>query len=197
MATSLNAHGDHRDYTDAEQQQLTANLVLVTGEIHGGQWNARDVSPQTLCELHRRLFLGVRDHAGRPRCKGWGAEHLVFGPNRSHHRDDVANALERVFQEARRSIRSLLANPDDPNYEHCAIHVAAWLNAQVIRIHPFEDGNGRSSRLLMAKVLVELGMQPIPLEATKQEYTNLLNTYFRNDQMQPLVDLLLRLADPG
>lgn len=197
MATSLSAHGDHRDYTDAEKQQLTSNLVVVTGEIHGGQWNSRPVSTQTLFELHRRLFLNVRDHAGRPRCKGWGAEHLGFGPNRSHHRDDVGSALERVFEQARRSIRSLLDNTSDPQYEHHAVHIAAWIHAKVIQIHPFEDGNGRSSRLLMAKVLVDLGMQPIPIEATKQEYTNLLNNYFRDDQIQPIVDLFLRLADPG
>lgn len=197
MAASLNEHGDHRDYTDAEKQRLTSNLVGVTGEIHSGQWNARPVSIDTLSELHEHLFRGVRDHAGRPRCKGWGAERLIFGPNRSHHRDDVVRALEKVFQEAQRSIRSLLDNPVAPKYELHAVYIAAWIHAKVIQIHPFEDGNGRSSRLLMDKVLVDLGMQPIPIEATKQEYTNLLNNYFRDDQIQPLVDLFLRLADPG
>lgn len=197
MATSLNAHGDHRDYTDAEKQQLTSNLVVVTGEIHSGQWNDRPVTIATLADLHEHLFRGVRDHAGRLRCRGWGADRLVFGPNRSHHRDDVASALERVFQEARRSIRSLLENPEDPQYEHHAVHIAVWIHTKVIQIHPFEDGNGRSSRLLMAKVLVDLGMRPIPVEATKQEYTSLLNNYFRDDQIQPIVDLFLRLADLG
>jgi Fic family protein len=109
----------------------------------------------------------------------------------------VGSALERVFEQARRSILSLLDNTNDPQYEHHAVHIAAWIHAKVIQIHPFEDGNGRSSRLLMAKVLVDLGMQPIPIEATKQEYTNLLNNYFRDDKIQPIVDLFLRLADPG
>lgn len=197
MAAPLNSHGDHRDYTDAEKQRLTSNLVQVTGEIHDGQWRALPVSAATLANLHERLFRGVRDHAGRLRGKGWGAERLSFGPNRSHHRDDVAPALEKAFQEVQRSIRSLLDNPEDPQYEHHTVHVAVWIHARVIQIHPFEDGNGRSSRLLMAKVLVDLGMQPIPIEATKQEYTTLLNSFFRDERIQALVDLFLRLADPG
>lgn len=192
----MTAHGDHRDYNDDEKQRLTSNLALVAGEVHRGLWSSRPVSASTLCDLHARIFGGVRDHAGKHRRDGWGTEHLVFGPNRSLHRDAVAEALESAFREAHRSIQSLQENESAEEYEHSAIHVAVWLHAEIVRVHPFEDGNGRSSRLVMAQVLVLLGMRPIPVEATKQEYTSMLNAYFRMRSIQPLVDLFLRLADP-
>lgn len=191
----MNHHGDHRDYTDEEKRLLTRNLADLALEIHRGDWLSEPVSVAGLCALHRRVFGGVRDHAGRHRTEGWGAERLTFGPNRSAHRDQVAAELERAFDQARRSMASIRHNPDSPEYEAASVHVAVWLHAEIVRIHPFEDGNGRSSRLVMAQVLVGLGLQPIPIEAVKQEYTAALNHYFRTREIQLLVDLFLRLAD--
>jgi Fic family protein len=63
----------------------------------------------------------------------------------------------------------------------------------VVRIHPFLDGNGRSSRLLMNAVLVGLGLSPIAVESVKQEYNEALNRYFRSKDLQTLIDLMLQL----
>ena len=68
-----------------------------------------------------------------------------------------------------------------------------WTHAEVIRIHPFEDGNGRSSRLMMSHILIGLGMSPIPVEAAKDEYNEALNVYFASSNQMPLLDLFLRL----
>jgi Fic family protein len=43
------------------------------------------------------------------------------------------------------------------------------VHADIIKVHPFEDGNGRTSRLVASWILVELGLRPIPVEAVKQE----------------------------
>jgi len=188
-------HGDHRDYTDEEKRQLTLNLEGVALEIHQGDWISAPVSVANLCTLHRRVFGGVREHAGRHRNEGWGAERLTFGPNRSTLRNQVAAELERAFDQARRSIASIHDNPNAPECEAASVQVAVWLHAEIVRIHPFEDGNGRTSRLIMAQVLVQLGLRPIPIEAVKQEYSAALNHYFRTRQIQLLVDLFLRLAD--
>lgn len=75
------------------------------------------------------------------------------------------------------------------------MHVAVWAHAEVVRIHPFLDGNGRSSRLLMNAILVRLGLRPIAVEAVKHEYNEALNHYFRERELERLVDLMLRLVD--
>jgi fido (protein-threonine AMPylation protein) len=185
---------DHvRKYTAAEDEQLARQLRTITEECHRGQlW---PISLQLLRDIHRRLFDGVRDHAGRPRAYAFGDEHLTFGPNRSVHRDQVEPQLQDVFNKLDRSISSFLAHPDDPAYERSAVHVAVWAHAEVVRIHPFLDGNGRSSRLLMNAVLVGLGLEPIAVEAVKQEYNEALNHYFRTKELNLLVDLMLQLVD--
>ncbi len=86
------------------------------------------------------LFGGVRDHAGRYREQGRGTEYLTFGPHRSSHRDVVKAELEQVLAELRTNIRRCLDAPDAPNYEEACLHVAAKVHADLIKIHPFEDG---------------------------------------------------------
>jgi len=185
---------DHvRVYTAAEDERLARQLRSVAEDCHAGKlW---PLSIDSLREMHRRLFDGVRDHAGRFRVRAFGDEHLTFGPNRSLHRDEVLGALERTFSALDKSIQSFLANPDDPEYERGAIHVAVWAHAEVVRIHPFLDGNGRSSRLLMNAILVGLGLPPIAVEAIKQEYNEALNHYFRTRDLQILIDLMLQLVE--
>lgn len=186
--------GDPLDYTDDEKRALTINLLGVTREVHAGDWGARPVDTATLCDLHRRVFGGVRDHAGKPRSGNWGSNYLTFGPNRSVKRHDVQIELENAFMRAGRCIRDAQTNPEAPDYDSAAIHIAVWLHAEIVRIHPFEDGNGRSSRLVMAHVLVILGLQPIPVEAVKHEYCAALNRFFRDKDIRPLRDLFLQLA---
>jgi len=76
-----------------------------------------------------------------------------------------------------------------------ALRVAVWAHVEVVRIHPFEDGNGRTSRALMSWVLVRLGLRPIALEAPRQEYHRFLNHYYKTHDILPLLDLVLRMAD--
>jgi len=139
------------------------------------------------------VFGGVRDHAGCIRSKDFGTERLVFGPNRSTQKGKVPEEVEGMLTDARRMVSSLLANREDPDYDEKAVHIAAWIHARVLQIHPFEDGNGRTSRLIMNHVLVVAGLRPVAVEAVKKEYTDSLNAFFRHGDLQPTIDLVLRL----
>jgi fido (protein-threonine AMPylation protein) len=185
---------DHvRLYNAAENERLALQLLQVSVDCHAGKlW---PISIDVLREMHRRLFDGVRSHAGRFRARAYGDEYLVFGPNRSVHRDQVLPELGQVFQNLERSVRSFVDNPNADDYERSAVHVAVWAHAEIVRIHPFLDGNGRSSRMLMNAILVGLGIEPIAVEAIKQEYNEALNHYFRTRDLQVLLDLMLQLID--
>ena len=58
---------------------------------------------------------------------------------------------------------------------------AAWLHHRFVRIHPFQDGNGRMARLLMAYVFARVG-----------EFPPVIATELRNDYI-----MSLELADGG
>jgi Fic family protein len=182
-----------RNYTTEEEKQLSVNLLQVTQQIHKGSLRQTPATVELLRELRRQLFQGVRDHSGQIRRVGYGAEYLRFGPNRSVQNVQVPGQLEELFSTIRRSLGTFDKNPDDLNYDSQAIQLAVWAHAQVVRIHPFEDGNGRSSRLLMNWILVRLGLRPIAVEAVKEDYITCLNHYFAKRDLTPLFDLLLRL----
>lgn len=59
--------------------------------------------------------------------------------------------------------------------EH-AVVIAAKLHYEFVRIHPFDDCNGRTSRLLMNYVLLRNGLPPVIIKtADKKGYLNALN----------------------
>ena len=191
--------GPSRDvphYTEDEQRRLALNLAELLEQIHAGKLLDRHATLDLLCFLHRSLFNGVRDHAGQIRRPGFGSEYLWFGPNRSYRHTEVANRLLDIFAELQKAIASFDRAPDAPLYEESALTLAAWLHAEVIHVHPFEDGNGRTTRALMNWVLVRVGLRPIAVEAVRQEYLNCLNHFYAHGDRQPLVDLLIRLY-PG
>lgn len=192
-------------YTADEERALTANLERLLGDIClRGQVDAPLGIP-LLRQLHAAIFAGVRDHAGRIRTASFGTEYLTFGPNRSVRRDDVERQLECAFRVATSCGRRLgdLEMPTDRRIEE-AITLAAWLHAEVVRIHPFQDGNGRTARALMDMVLVRFGIVPIPIEACKNEYNAALNIYHAappeqripksDGPIRTLVDLFIRIA---
>lgn len=181
-----------RVYTRDEERQLALNLRDLVILVYGPEMDW-PVTLETLREFHRRLFEGVRGHAGQHRATDYGTEYLIFGPNRSTHRSDVVRRLREVFSQIERAVRSFDANGAAPDYEESAIRLVAWVQANLVGIHPFEDGNGRSTRAFCDLLLLRLGLRPIPIEVVKAEYNECLNEYFRSENLQPFVDLLIRV----
>lgn len=57
-----------------------------------------------------------------------------------------------------------------------AVELAAFIHYKFVLIHPFDDGNGRISRLLMNYVLLKNGLPPIIIKSEdKKNYLNALN----------------------
>ena len=72
------------------------------------------------------------------------------------------------------------------------IEKAAWIHAEFVKIHPFQDGNGRTARLIMNYFLLTHGMPPTSIKRkNRQEYFVSLEEYAVHDVIDPFV-LLLR-----
>jgi fido (protein-threonine AMPylation protein) len=186
-----------RTYTPEEERRLASNLEALVTALYSGEFADAVDLLDLLSTFHRRLFDGVRSHAGRIRDADFGSETLEFGPNISEHRNLVRTQLLRILGEVERSIRSFDADPLNPEYEKTAFRVAAWAHAELIRVHPFEDGNGRTCRMMMNWILLRLGLRPIRLEALRDEYLTCLNHYHRTRDIMPLFDLTLRCYPLG
>ena len=71
---------------------------------------------------------------------------------------------------------------------------AAWLHHRYISIHPFQDGNGRTARLLMAYVYIQRGeFPPVVPASNKPVYIAQLEEADKGD-LQPFAQYLSGLA---
>ena len=76
------------------------------------------------------------------------------------------------------------------------IELAAWTHAEFVRIHPFIDGNGRTSRLLMNYLLLSQGYLPVSIaKENRLDYYNALEQYAVKDELQPFAELVADLEE--
>lgn len=74
------------------------------------------------------------------------------------------------------------------------IELAAWTHAEFVRIHPFIDGNGRTSRLIMNYQLMKNGFLPINIKVEDRlEYYNALDLYATKKDLTPFLNFILAL----
>ena len=76
------------------------------------------------------------------------------------------------------------------------IELAAFTHAEFVKIHPFVDGNGRTSRLIMNYQLMKSGFLPISIDKKDRlKYYNALEAYTVNDNLLEFVDMIANLQE--
>lgn len=77
-----------------------------------------------------------------------------------------------------------------------SIEYAAWTHAEFVRIHPFIDGNGRTSRLLMNFQLMAAGFLPVSIaKENRLDYYNALEAYAVQGELGQFTDLVAELEE--
>ncbi|MDR2544949.1 MAG: Fic family protein [Methanobrevibacter sp.] len=76
------------------------------------------------------------------------------------------------------------------------IELVAYTHGEFVKIHPFFDGNGRLSRILMNYQLVKNKFLPITIKNyEKLNYYDVLDEYAVNNNLKPFVQLLYELEE--
>ncbi|WP_367567713.1 Fic family protein [Lacrimispora sp.] len=76
------------------------------------------------------------------------------------------------------------------------IELAAWTHAEFVRIHPFPDGNGRTSRLIMNYQLMAHGFLPVSIAKEQRlEYFDALEAYAVKKELAPFADMIAGLEE--
>jgi Fic family protein len=71
------------------------------------------------------------------------------------------------------------------------IELAAWTHAEFVKIHPFADGNGRTSRLIMNYQLMAYGFLPISIpKESRLSYFEALESYAVKGNLAPFSDMI-------
>ncbi len=77
-----------------------------------------------------------------------------------------------------------------------SIELASWTHAEFVKIHPFVNGNGRTSRLIMNYQLMKHGFLPISVnKEDKLDYFNFLEEYAVNGNLEPFADFVAELEE--
>lgn len=92
-------------------------------------------------------------------------------------------------------IKDFYADMRDKNIEN-TIELAAWTHAEFVKIHPFEDGNGRTSRMIMNYQLMIAGFLPVSIaKENRLEYFEALEAYAVNGDLQPFAEMIAELEE--
>lgn len=76
------------------------------------------------------------------------------------------------------------------------IELVAWTHAEFVRIHPFIDGHGHTSRLLMNYQLMIQGFLPVSIDKEERlDYYNALEQYAVNGDLTPFAELVAKLEE--
>ncbi|KLU60248.1 Fic/DOC family protein [Peptococcaceae bacterium CEB3] len=77
-----------------------------------------------------------------------------------------------------------------------AVELAAWTHAEFVKIHPFVDGNGRTSRLIMNYQLMVNGFLPISIAKEKRlDYYDVLDRYAVDGDLGPFAEFIATLEE--
>ncbi|MEA2028376.1 MAG: Fic family protein, partial [Campylobacterota bacterium] len=82
------------------------------------------------------------------------------------------------------------------NYQNMhPVELASRVHIDFVGIHPFIDGNGRTSRLLMNLELLKVGYPPAVITlADRLEYYNALDTAHTTHNYEPFLELMERVV---
>ena len=76
------------------------------------------------------------------------------------------------------------------------LELAAWSHAEFVKIHPFVDGNGRTSRLIMNYQLMVHGFLPISIaKENRLDYFDALESYVVDGNLKPFADFIAALEE--
>jgi Fic family protein len=85
----------------------------------------------------------------------------------------VKHELENLFSDIDILLNRTISIPE-------IFYFAAYIHLAIVKIHPFQDGNGRTARLLEKWFLIEkLGKKIVSIELEKNYYKN-LSDYYKN-----------------
>jgi Fic family protein len=71
------------------------------------------------------------------------------------------------------------------------IELASWIHNELVQVHPFTDGNGRTARLVMNWVFLKRKYPPVIIDVrNKEKYYSVIEAADRGDQ-KPFVEFLV------
>lgn len=96
------------------------------------------------------------------------------------------------WTEVRTAMKWFMADLEAKKSDLNPIELASYVHAEFVRIHPFQDGNGRTARLLLNFMLMKADYQPVIIEAKDRPiYYESLNDFAVTGNLESFCNLVL------
>lgn len=139
------------------------------------------ITTQLILDIHRIAFEELYDWAG-----SWRLSDVVVGQL-------LPPAPNMVLQLMYQFLDNLNYKIENSTDESSVIACLIYAHYEFVRIHPFNNGNGRTGRILMNLVAMKLGYQPIDLYYregdARKAYINAMKEADKGNE-KPLADLI-------
>jgi len=130
------------------------------------------ITTQLILEIHRIAFSELYDWAGK-----WRTNKVIIGQLIA---PDPSQVLQLMYQ----FIDNLNFKIDNSQESSTHLDCLTFAHYEFIRIHPFNNGNGRTGRILMNLIELKFGYKPLEL-------------YQREGESRKIYISAMRSADQG
>ncbi len=141
------------------------------------------LSEYTIKQIHSLILKNIDDsNKGRYRNTNVIISGAVHKPPQSI---EIASKMENFIKEYEQKKNSL--HP---------LELASWIHIEFVGIHPFIDGNGRTSRLLMNLELIKAGYPPVVISVEDRlEYYKALDTAHTTGDTKLFLELMEKVVE--
>ncbi|WP_158263826.1 Fic family protein [Deinococcus arcticus] len=137
-----------------------------------------DAPPATLQVSDLQAWHAVLGAALGIRAGAWRTGDVTFGSYYGLPPSEIDAAVHATYAHANEHLDYLSYLPDAADRLEGVVMVSAYVHARLIRIHPFEDGNGRTARLVLTGQFLTAGFDPPNLSRLSRDvYLSALNRY--------------------
>ena len=142
----------------------------------------KDIKETDILILHKITLKGISDYwAGRYKT----SQNRILGSKLK------TTPPYKVHNEMQNLVYLINKNPNKYNI----VELAAIAHHELVRIHPFVDGNGRCARLLTNLILMRTGYPPIIIKnKDRKKYFDVLEKAHFGD-LRPFVNFIAQLTD--
>lgn len=121
------------------------------------------ITPGLICKLHDVSFGWIfPDWAGKFR-----KIQVTFSDKEAPQYFQISELITNLCEDLRERLKHL-PKSEDEQFILEVVRLLAWFQHRFVFIHPFQDYNGRTARMLTILILLKLNLPPIELKAEKE-----------------------------
>lgn len=170
--------GQETRHQDKEEVEEAKNSI----EAYNFIKNEFKFNIKSIKKLHQVLTSNLHDENGVPYFQGFKEREIIVGKREMEttHPDDVKIELKELLEWY------------NANKSMFAPELAFKFYFKYEKIHPFEDGNGRTGRLIMNKILLNANFQPMIIYKKNKDSHQNAFIKGRTDNFKAFLDFMFK-----